>query len=118
MEEVSTKPRSFFRLSPVNSLKCFAIKRGDIRIRFDVKYFALRENLKSKFPVSFLGHLVASEPNYGSSARAIERISEEQPRYIRITDFGRDGIPTNHLFLTPEPLQAEHFLDQHDILFC
>jgi hypothetical protein len=65
-----------------------------------------------------LDSLLSEEPEYGSGARAIERVSPSQPRYIRITDFGDDGIGPNHEFASPDPVEQACALEKDDLLFA
>jgi hypothetical protein len=41
-----------------------------------------------------------------------------QPRYIRITDFGDDGIKSGHEFVTADPIEPECVLAADDLLFA
>ncbi len=65
-----------------------------------------------------LGSLTVEEPCYGTSATAVERINNQQPKYIRITDFGDFGIEPNHKFMTVESYTEKHLLQNGDILFA
>lgn len=65
-----------------------------------------------------MGKLCLQEPDYGTSSTAIERISADQPKYIRITDFGEFGIEKNHVFMTTEKYNDSHLLAKGDILFA
>lgn len=86
--------------------------------RVDPRHYALRESLSSPYPLTQLGALVRTEPDYGLSARAVARRSAEEPRYIRITDFGEDGIASGHTFVTPEAVESGYDLALGDILFA
>ncbi|WP_146134002.1 restriction endonuclease subunit S [Chlorogloea sp. CCALA 695] len=70
------------------------------------------------YPLQKLGSLVIQEPAYGATSRAIPRINQNQPRYIRITDFDDDGIETGHEFLTADPVDLDHKLIEYDLLFA
>lgn len=120
MAGISARPNTFFRLSPAESkLYWFAIRRGDIENRFDAKYFALRETLATtRYPLKSLGELVCEEPNYGAGSRAAVRTHPEQPRYIRITDFGEDGIEPGHEYVTADPIEPDCELTEGDLLFA
>lgn len=121
MARVSERPDAFFRLSPAadGKLRWFAIRRGEIENRFDAKYFALRETLAStRYPLKSLSELVCEEPNYGAGSRAIVRTLLEQPRYIRITDFGEDGIEPGHEYVTADPIEPGCELTKGDLLFA
>ena len=120
MERVSQEPDGFFSVSLAErgGGECFTIGRGDANTRVDVRYHALHETIQSTYPVSELGALTSAEPDYGSSARAVKRVSAELPRYIRITDFGEDGIESDHEYLAPEPVEWDSELDVDDVLFA
>lgn len=65
-----------------------------------------------------LGSLCLEEPCYGTSATAIERIDDSQPKYIRITDFDDFGIEENHKYMAAESYSSKHLLRKNDILFA
>ena len=94
------------------------MRRGEASTRIDGRYFALREVIASPFPLAEFGTLVTTEPYYGLSSRAVTRTSETEPRYIRITDFGEDGIDPGHEFVTAESWEAGYKLGRDDILFA
>ena len=98
--------------------RVFAVRRGDMTARVDVRHYALRGELSSSFPIAQLGTLVWTEPDYGSSARATRRTSADEPRYIRITDFGDDGIEPGHKFVTANPIESGYELEMDDVLFA
>ena len=98
--------------------RVFAVRRGDVAARIDARHYALRRELSSSFPITQLGMLVKTEPDYGSSARATARTSLNEPRYIRITDFGDDGIESGHKFVTADPIESGYKLEADDILFA
>jgi hypothetical protein len=121
MARISKRPNAFFRLGPVANGKpfWFAIRRGEITSRFDAKYFAFHEQIASaRYPLVALGTLVTVEPDYGSGARAIARSGVDQPRYIRITDFGDDGIEPDHEYVTADPVEMECKLEENELLFA
>ena len=59
-----------------------------------------------------------TEPDYGLSSRAVTRTSEDEPKYIRITDFGEDGIEPGHEFVTADPIDLNYELSADDVLFA
>lgn len=65
-----------------------------------------------------LGSLCLEEPCYGTSATAIERIDDNQPKYIRITDFDDFGIEENHKYMAAESYSSKHLLRKNDIIFA
>ncbi len=72
----------------------------------------------TRFPIQSLGALVHAEPDYGSGAKAIPRTNDKQSRYIRITDFGDDGIEPRHEFVTADVVETGNELSMNDILFA
>ena len=52
------------------------------------------------------------------SSRAVTRTSEYEPRFIRITDVGEDGIEPGHEFVTAYPLEPGYELNSGDVLFA
>jgi restriction endonuclease S subunit len=73
---------------------------------------------ESSYKTVSLGSLCVEEPCYGTSATAIERIDESQPKYIRITDFDDFGIEPNHIFTTAAEFSEKHILKKGDLLFA
>lgn len=110
----------FFRVTPdTNELCVFAVNRGNIKKRFDViNTLYSQTQTSNKGQKVALGSLTIDEPCYGTSATAIERMREEQPKYIRITDFDDFGIEKNHKYMTAELYAEKHFLKRNDILFA
>ena len=102
-----------------NDVCVFAIRRGDIRGRFDVNNLQYnKEMVEISVPKVSLRDLTLEEPCYGTSATAVKRNDEGQPKYIRITDFSDFGIDANHEFMTAEYYTEKHLLKKGDILFA
>lgn len=98
--------------------RVFAVNQRAIAGRFDARHYALRPRLESSFPIVELRSLVWAEPDYGLSSRAATRKSQDEPRYIRITDFGDDGIAPGHEFATADPIDWDYTLNRDDLLFA
>ena len=99
------------------------MRRGEITTRADASFWRysplLQQRLKAaRYPLAALCSIVSEEAEYGSGARAIERLSPSQPRYIRITDFGDDGIEADHEFVAPDPVEESCALEGNDLLFA
>lgn len=101
-----------------NDLYVFAVKRGNLSGRFDVQNLMYIQYHDRGTNCKRLGDLTSEEPCYGTSAAAIERTNESQPKYIRITDFDDFGIEKNHRFVTAENYSNKHILKKGDILFA
>jgi restriction endonuclease S subunit len=96
----------------------FAIRRGEIGKRFDVRYNLPHAEKHDTHNQVKLGSLCLREPDYGLSATAITRTNRTQPKYIRITDFSDHGIEDNHVFTTVADYSPKHILNDGDILFA
>jgi Restriction endonuclease S subunits len=95
------------------------VRRGELpEERLDPGYVRNAKKQNYAYPKHSLASLVSEEPSYGTSARAIERTSDEQPRYIRITDYGDDGITLPHEFVAAEEWADKHQLSVGDLLFA
>lgn len=95
--------------------------RGNLENRLDPKFIVLGSHQATSIKTVTLGSLTSQEPNYGTSSRAIPMKNEDEVKYIRITDFGDDGIEPNHSFTTVEDanqLDERYFLQEGDILFA
>lgn len=97
----------------------FAVNRASlVGERLDPAYLRYKGQSRYRYPTRSLGSLVAEEPAYGTSARAVPRLSESAPRYIRVTDFGDDGIRLPHEFKSAEKWSDRHVLSAGDLLFA
>lgn len=95
------------------------MRRGDLpKDRFDPGYVRNAKRHAYAYSTKLLSDLVSEEPAYGTSARAIDRVTDDQPRYIRITDYGDDGIGIPHDFVAAEDWSEKHILSAGDILFA
>ncbi len=102
-----------------NDLCVFAVKRGMIKNRFDVTNQQYsRSTILGVAKTIALGSLTTEEPCYGTSATAVTRTNDSQPKYIRITDFNDYGIEPNHQYMTAESYLGKHFLKEGDVLFA
>ena len=98
---------------------CFAVTRGHLLSeRLDPTYVRYKSECHYRYPTRSLGSLLAEEPAYGTSARALPRFHKSEPRYIRITDFGEDGVSLPHEFKTAEKWATKHVLNAGDLLFA
>ena len=87
--------------------------------RFDVRNVLYQQTNKSKkASKATLGSLTSEEPCYGTSATAKVRTDDNQPKYIRITDFDDFGIDENHEYMTTDQYASKHVLKPGDILFA
>lgn len=103
----------------MNDVCVFAVQRGNIVGRFDVRNLQYNQsNSRSAVTTVTLGSLTIEEPCYGTSATAVLRTDEQQPKYVRITDFDDFGIDDTHEYMTVETYATKHLLKVNDILFA
>lgn len=98
---------------------CFAVRRRDIKLRFDPKFIVFGGHHFLRGTRSLpLQELVVTEPEYGPAIKAMPMSSTDDVKYIRISDFGDDGIEFNHEFMTAEIIDDKYLLEDGDILFA
>lgn len=71
---------------------------------------------KTNYALSPLGK-VCEEPQYGANAKAVRPKSNNDYRYIRITDINEDGSLNND-FVTVETVEEKYILKEGDVLFA
>jgi hypothetical protein len=95
------------------------VRRGELPDeRLDPGFVRNSKKQNYAYPKRSLTTLVSEEPCYGTSASAVERTSDDQPRYIRITDYGDDGITLPHEFVAADKWADKHLLSEGDLLFA
>ena len=95
------------------------MRRGDLPQRLDVGFIKNGGYQElTDLQTLTLGELVSQEPDYGSGSRSIPVNQSDDIKYIRITDFGDDGIPEGHEFVTADKVENKYLLQDADILFA
>jgi type I restriction enzyme S subunit len=95
------------------------VRRGEIQERIDPKFIAYggHQEIQTENKNS-LGELVLQEPDYGAAERAVPMLLPDDTKYIRITDYGEDGIEPNHEFVIAEFADEKYLIEDEDILFA
>lgn len=97
----------------------FIAKAHELLDRFDPKYVLFaRRSASFRYPAVRLGTLLSEPTEYGAAEAGIERVSEELPRYIRITDIDENGMLLPGLGATAENIDPAYFLSDGDLLFA
>ena len=97
----------------------FFAKAVELSDRFDPKYVLFaRRSASFRYPATRLGALLSEPTEYGAAEAGIERVSKEQPRYIRITDIDENGMLLPGLGATAENIDPAYFLSGGDLLFA
>lgn len=97
----------------------FIAKAHELFDRFDPKYVQFaRRSASFRYPAVRLGALLSEPTEYGAAEAGIERVSEELPRYVRITDIDENGMLLPGLGATAENIDPAYFLSDGDLLFA
>lgn len=97
----------------------FIAKTSELLDRFDPKYVLFaRRSASFRYPAVRLGALLSEPTEYGAAEAGIERVSESQPRYVRITDTDENGMLLSGLGATAENIDPAYFLTDGDLLFA
>lgn len=89
--------------------------------RFDPDYISKYEFLisqKANYPFVPLKELIETSPQYGANEEAIERTSENDIRYIRITDIDELGNLKESGWKTAINTDERYSLNYNDVLFA
>ena len=101
------------------SRSVFIAKAHELSDRFDPKYVLFaRRSASFRYPAVRLGTLLSEPTEYGAAEAGIERVSEDMPRYIRITDIDENGMLLPGLGATAENIDPTYFLSDGDLLFA
>ncbi len=71
-----------------------------------------------KFEPRKLGTLLQKKPQYGANEPGKERLSLDEPRYIRITDVDEYGLLRNEVGVTADVIEDQYLLENNDLLFA
>lgn len=105
--------------SNINPNKIFLVKRSELAERFDPDMVLYSRKAKSYlYETVPLKSLLKRPPQYGANESGIERTSENEPRYIRITDINEFGLLNDSIGVTAEKIEKKYILNNNDILFA
>lgn len=97
----------------------FIAKPRELFDRFDPKYVAFKRRAANfRYPAVKMGSLLSEPPEYGAGEAGIERVDEQTPRYIRITDIDENGELLPGLGMTAANVESQYFLRDGDLLFA
>lgn len=103
----------------VDRNKVFLVKRSELFERLDPDMVLYTKKTQSyKFKTFPLKSILVKAPQYGANESGIERISSEEPRYIRITDIDEYGLLKDNIGVTAENIEDRFILNDNDILFA
>lgn len=104
----------------IDSNKIFIVQRSEIEGRLDPKMTLYNRKVQhSLYPKAKLKDLLVSKPQYGAGEPGIERKSQLEPRYIRITDIDDNGLVSDDdLGATANIVEDKYILNKDDILIA
>ena len=107
-------------ISPtLNKNKVFILNRSELVDRWDpLLVLYKRENQSFKYETKRLKNLLVSNPEYGAGEIGIQRKTETEPRYIRITDIDEFGLLSSDMGVTAKTIDQKYFLEDNDFLFA
>lgn len=100
--------------------KIFIVQRSEIEGRLDPKMVLYNQKVQhSRFPRSRVKDLLVYKPQYGASEVSKVRQTEQDPRYIRITDIDENGLISHtNLGATAQNVDDKYILREDDILIA
>lgn len=99
--------------------KVFVVKRSELEGRFDPEMTLYKRKVNNfKFHTINLGKLLLNKAQYGANESGIERVNEEEPRYIRITDINENGELINNLGATALVVDDKYILNDNDLIIA
>lgn len=100
-----------------NEPTIFLARKSELRDRFDPEIIRFRRKVQLfQYPAHALRELFSAHPQYGAGEPGIERTSDTQPRYIRITDIDENGLLRDELGVTAANLEPRFLLCDNDLL--
>ena len=104
----------------IDSNKIFIVQRSEIEGRLDPKMALYNRKVQhSLYPKVKLKDLLVCKPQYGAGEPGIERKSQLEPRYIRITDIDDNGLVSDDdLGATANIVEDKYILNKDDILIA
>ena len=97
----------------------FIVYRSELQERWDPVMVIYNRNVHNfLFPTVPLKDLLLCEPQYGANEKGLSRSSEEQVRYIRITDIDDFGLLSDELGATVANIEEQYLIQPMDLLIA
>ncbi|MBK1641751.1 hypothetical protein CKO12_07680 [Chromatium okenii] len=120
IEAVIAEKDGFFQLRPdLDENKVFLLNWGKLDGRLDPQMILYaKKTLVFKYEVKKLKTFLLGFPQYGANEQGIDRTSESEPRYIRITDIDDYGLLKQDLGATAEKIEERYIMNDNDLLIA
>lgn len=97
----------------------FIAYRSELQERWDPVMVIYNRNVHNfLFPTVPLKDLLLCEPQYGANEKGLSRSSEEQVRYIRITDIDDFGLLSDELGATVANIEEQYLIQPMELLIA
>lgn len=97
----------------------FIVYRSELQERWDPVMVIYNRNVHNfLFSTVPLKDLLLCEPQYGANEKGLSRSSEEQVRYIRITDIDDFGLLSDELGATVANIEEQYLIQPMDLLIA
>ncbi|QEO57071.1 restriction endonuclease subunit S [Francisella marina] len=106
--------------SSVDNNKIFLVNYSELQNRWDPAFNSYIQNLLHNFSCQVVKFkdLLKVNPQYGANEAGIERTTEEQAKYVRITDIDEFGNLIPGLGKTANKIESRFLLNENDILIA
>ncbi len=119
IDSIARGEDSFFLSESVDKNKIFLVKLMELKIRFDPPIILYQRKVTQfQYQTFTFSKLLKCKPQYGANEAGKIRLSNNEPRYIRITDIDEYGILKNDLGVTADIFESQYELQNNDILFA
>lgn len=111
---------SSYSISPkLKSNRVFILQKSELEKRFDPSWYVYLKSIQGfKHKKVAFKNLLLDNPQYGANEIGIERETNTEPRYIRITDINDFGELENELGKTASVIEEKYFLKENDLLLA
>lgn len=103
----------------LNPKRVFILQKSEVENRYDPSWYVYLQSMQGfKHKKVALKNLLLNNPQYGANEIGINRETNNEPRYIRITDINEFGELENVLGKTASTIEEKYFLQENDLLLA
>jgi restriction endonuclease S subunit len=103
----------------LNPKRVFILQKNELENRYDPSWYVYLQSIQGfKHKKVAFKSLLLNNPQYGANEIGINRETNNEPRYIRITDINEFGELENVLGKTASTIEEKYFLQENDLLLA
>jgi restriction endonuclease S subunit len=103
----------------LNPKRVFILQKSELENRYDPSWYVYLQSIQGfKHKKVAFKSLLLNNPQYGANEIGINRETNNEPRYIRITDINEFGELENVLGKTASTIEEKYFLQENDLLLA